>query len=59
MITAFTEVIPKEKLIIIPYSEKEKFLVLKKTKEQVLVSGLKEYLKNNRNYKYYKTKKSK
>jgi hypothetical protein len=53
------EIIPKKKLIIIPYSKREKFLILKKTKEQILISGLKDYLKNNRNSQYYKTKKSK
>jgi len=46
------EVIPKEKLLIIPYNKREKFLVLKRTKKKILLSGLKNYLKNKKKKLY-------
>jgi len=40
--------IPKENLEVIPWDEKEKFLVLKTNKTRIMISGLKKYFKNQK-----------
>jgi len=43
-----TEIIPTSKLKILPWGEKEDFLVVKRTDKGIFVSGLKRYFKGIR-----------
>ena len=48
------EIIPARDLKLIPWEEEEKFLIVKRVKEKLILTGLRKYLRNIRREKGYK-----